>query len=209
MQLATLPKQQYHISQSFWSLHWHCVNICHQKTTCCSSAYFEQRMYFLLPLFIKDNAQIRKQCILRTSCHSSTVARIGRVPSNYILKGVYLISLKTEVTIIFNDLKEQLRWLWHQSPNRIHTKKIFLALQSCLQVAKCEMCKAKVAVGSSHVHLVLQIFSECQILVIVAHCLSEVPQTVMRVTQKVACLRLTLNIMQLLLHTQKHPSCNT
>ena len=209
MRLATLPKHQYHISQTFWSLPFHCVNICHQKTTCCSSVYFEQRMYFLLPLFTRDNVQIRKQGNMRISCHSTTVAWTGRVPYHYIFMGVHLISLKTNFTDIVNKLYKQMHCLWCQSPNWTHTKKIFLALQSCVQVSKCKMCEAKVAVGSSHVHLVLQIFSKCQILVIVAHCLSEVPQTVMCVTQKVACLWLTLNIMQLLLDTQKCPSCNT
>jgi len=124
-------------------------------------------------------------------------------------QGVHLISLKTNFTVTVNRLNKQMHCLWCQSPNRTHTKKIFLALQSCLQVSKCKVCKAKVAVGSSHVHLVLQIFSKCQILVVVTHCLSEVPQTVMRVTQKVACLWFALNIMQLLLDTQKCPSCNT
>lgn len=209
MRLAILPKQQYHISQMFWSLPFHSVNICHQKTTCCSSVYFDQRMYFILPLFTRDNVQIRKQRNLRISCHSTTVAWTGRVPSHFIFKGVHLISLKTNFTVTVNKLNKRKHCLWCQSPNRTHTKKIFLALQSCLQVSKCKVCKSKVAVGSSHVHLVLQIFSKCQILVIVAHCLSEVPQAVMCVTQKMACLWLTLNIMQLLLDTQKCPSCNT
>lgn len=209
MRLATLPKQNYHISQMFLILSFPCVNICHQKTTCCSSVYFDQRMYFILPLFTKDKVQIRKQGNLRISFHSTTDAWIVWVPNHYIFKGVHRISLKTNFTVIVNKLNKQMHCLRCQSPNWTHTKKIFLALQSCLQVSKCEVCKTKVAVGSSHVHLVLQIFSKCQILVIVAHCLSEVPQAVMCVTQKVACLWLTLNIMQLLLDTQKCPSCKT
>ena len=84
------------------------------------------------------------------------------------------------------------------------TQKVLLALESCLQITEGKMGQSKIAVSSSHVHLVLQVLGECQVLIVVPHCLTEVSQAVVCISQEMAGLRLTLYVVKLLSSSVKN-----
>ena len=84
------------------------------------------------------------------------------------------------------------------------TQKVLLTLESCLQITKSKMGQSKIAVSSSHVHLVLQVLGECQVLIVVPHCLTEVSQAVVCISQEMAGLRLTLYVVKLLSSSVKN-----
>lgn len=63
-----------------------------------------------------------------------------------------------------------------------YRQEVLLALKRCVQLAEREVGQAEIAVGPAHVHLVLQVFGERQVLVVVADGFAEVADAVMRIT---------------------------
>lgn len=63
-----------------------------------------------------------------------------------------------------------------------YRQEVLLALERRVQLAEREVGQAEIAVGPTHVHLVLQVLGERQVLVVVADGLAEVADAVVRIT---------------------------